>query len=230
FRSSPLRNAKLQPSFFHNGSFKDLKKAIKYHLDPKKNIKTYSPSSNEVPDDLKYRAFDMPNVMATLDPALRNGIRLSEKEIDDLYNFVRDGLYDDNASPEKMRKLIPKRVPSGVKVAFFEDNESNDIRPSDFVNSSSAKGIGEKEEIGEAFSARLLSNPTHNGFTIVLFRGDVGVKTKMIITDINGRMVETRNLINEGQTINFGQNYQKGVFVAELTQGQKKITFKLIKM
>ncbi|MGZ5191544.1 MAG: T9SS type A sorting domain-containing protein, partial [Flavisolibacter sp.] len=189
-----------------------------------------SPSSNGVPADLKYRSFDMPNVMATLDPALRNGIRLSEKEIDDLYNFVRDGLYDNNASPEKMRKLIPKRVPSGVKVAFFEDNESDDIRSSDFINSTGARGIVAKKEIGKPFSATLLSNPAHNAFTIVLSGGDVAVKTKMVITDINGRMVETRNLINEGQTINFGQNYQKGVFVAELTKGQKKITFKIIKM
>ena len=32
FRSSPLRNVKLQSSFFHNGSFTDLKKAIAFHL------------------------------------------------------------------------------------------------------------------------------------------------------------------------------------------------------
>ena len=52
----------------------------------------------------------------------------------------------------------------------------------------------------------------------------------MLITNLNGRIVETRDFINEGQTINFRQNYQKGAFMAEVTQGQKKITYKLIKM
>jgi cytochrome c peroxidase len=230
FRSSPLRNAKLQSSFFHNGSFKDLKKAIKYHLDPTKNIRTYSPNNNGVPVDLKYKASDMPNVMATIDPVLRNGIRLSENEINDLYIFVRDGLYDDKASPDKMNALIPRRVPSGVKVAFFEGNEIEDDRFSGFVNSSAAKGADEKTDAGKTFSAKLLSNPTQNAFSLVLSGGEVGVKTKMIITDLNGKIVETRNFINEGQTINFGQDYKKGIFFLELTQGQKKITFKLIKL
>jgi hypothetical protein len=84
--------------------------------------------------------------------------------------------------------------------------------------------------VDKIFAVKLLSNPTQNAFTIVLSPGDVGVKTKMIITDLSGRIVETWDFINEGQTINFGQNYQKGIFMAELSQGQKKITYKLIKM
>ena len=92
----------------------------------------------------------MSNVMATIDPALKNGIKLSENEINDLYIFVRDGLYDDKASPDKMKALIPKRVPSGVKVAFFEGNEIEDDRFSGFVNSSAAKGIEEKKDADKA--------------------------------------------------------------------------------
>jgi hypothetical protein len=220
FRSSPLRNAILQSSYFHNGSFKDLKKAITYHLDPKRNINSYSPNSNGVPADLKYRRSDMTAVMATIDPALQNGIPLSEKEIDDLYNFVRNGLYDDNASPEKMKKLIPRHVPSGVKVAFFEDNEIyTDRQP---VN------ISENE--ANRLQAKLLSNPVQNYFTIMLPATDKSVITQMVITDINGTVIEKRSFMANGQTIQFGQNYQKGVFFAELLQGEKKVNFKLIKM
>jgi cytochrome c peroxidase len=225
FRSSPLRNAILQSSYFHNGSFKDLKAAIKYHLDPKKNISSYSPNRNGVPTDLKYRASDMPAVMATIDPALRNGILLTEKEIDDLYNFVRDGLYDDNASPEKMKKLIPESVPSGVKVAFFEDNENGEDRISEPVNSSA----GNASETGQ-LNAKLISNPTQNSFTIILPASDNNMHTQMVITDLNGTVIEKRSFMASGQTIQFGQNYQKGVFFAELSQGEKKISFKLIKM
>ena len=33
FRTSPLRNAALQPAFFHNGCFTRLEDAIRHHLD-----------------------------------------------------------------------------------------------------------------------------------------------------------------------------------------------------
>ena len=33
FRTSPLRNAALQPAFFHNGAFRRLDDAIRHHLD-----------------------------------------------------------------------------------------------------------------------------------------------------------------------------------------------------
>ncbi len=228
-RSSPLRNARLQSSYFHNGSFKDLKKAIKYHLNPTQNISSYSPSSNGVPADLKYRPSDMPNVMATIDPALRDGIRLSENEINDLYNFVSNGLYDDNASPKNMKKLIPKRVPSGVKVAVFENNESDDNRLFDFVTTSTEKDTKEIKSADQPFNAKLISNPTRNSFTIVLPKVEGREKIKMVITDLNGRIVEIRNNLNGGQEINFGHRYHKGTFFAKLTHGDNKVTFKLIK-
>lgn len=225
FRSSPLRNAILQSSYFHNGSFKDLKKAIIYHLDPAKNISSYSPGRNGVPADLKYRASDMPAVMAGIDPALRNGIRLSEKETGDLYNFVSNGLYDDNASPDKMKKLIPKRVPSGVKPAFFEDRENGQ----DNVTQQPVS-ITEKETAAGPLNAKLVGNPVQNEFSIILpDAGNTGM-IRMVVTDINGTVIESRHFNANGQTIQFGQNYRQGVFLAVLTQGEKKISFKLIKL
>jgi hypothetical protein len=35
-------------------------------------------------------------------------------------DFVRNGLLDPNAKPEKLRKLIPKTLPSGRPVHLFE--------------------------------------------------------------------------------------------------------------
>ena len=228
FRSSPLRNVKLQSSFFHNGSFGDLKKAIKYHLNPTKNIVDYSPYNNGVPTDLKYRFSDMPNVMATIDPILKNGIQLSENELEDLYIFIRDGLYDEKASPEKMRNLIPNRVPSGVKLAIFEgtglggNNNFSDVNPS-VENANFTK----KQD--NILGANALSNPTHNSFTLVL-SGEDGAKINIQISDFNGRIVEMKNNLDVGQAVNFGDNYQKGIFFAELSQGKNKVTLKLIKL
>ena len=128
-----------------------------------------------------------------------------------------------------MRKLIPKRVPSGVKVAFFEDNESDDNRTSSFVNTSLGEGTKEIKSADQTFSAKLISNPTYNSFTIILPKVEGKGKTKMVITDLNGRILEVRNNLTEGQVINFGQNYHKGAFLAELTHGDNKVIFKLIK-
>jgi cytochrome c peroxidase len=225
FRSSPLRNVILQAAFFHNGSFNDLKKAIVYHLDPIRNIQTYSPKNNGVPADLKYKPADMPNVMATIDPAFINGIRLSENEINDLYNFVSVGLFDENASPEKMSKLIPKNVPSGVKVAFFEDNQMNLRRESEYVNTTINK-INENNQL----EAKLLSNPTQHSFAILLPNENNANKILIAITDINGKTIDIKSFIANGQIIEFGQNYNKGIYFAKLIQGAKNKTFKLIKL
>ena len=44
FRTSPLRNAALQPAFFHNGSFTRLEDAIRHHLNVFESNRTYNPA------------------------------------------------------------------------------------------------------------------------------------------------------------------------------------------
>ena len=43
FRSSPLRNAALQPAFFHNGAFVRLEDAIRHHLNVRESARRYDP-------------------------------------------------------------------------------------------------------------------------------------------------------------------------------------------
>lgn len=120
FRTSPLRNIKLQPAFFHNGSFTSLVEAVKFHLNPAKHIESYSPEEHGVPSDLYYRKEDMSVVMNTLDPKLKDGIDLTEEEINDLVAFLENGLFDSRTSPEKLRTMIPSSVPSGAQLPHFE--------------------------------------------------------------------------------------------------------------
>jgi len=42
FRSSPLRDAALQPTFMHNGAFVRLEDAIRHHLDVRASVRSYS--------------------------------------------------------------------------------------------------------------------------------------------------------------------------------------------
>ena len=62
-------------------------------------------------------------VLDRLDPLVASPTVLTPQEIQDLVAFVRDGLLDPRARPEKLCKLVPKSLPSGRVVAEFEDCE-----------------------------------------------------------------------------------------------------------
>jgi cytochrome c peroxidase len=117
FRTSPLRNVALQPAFMHNGAFTRLEDAIRYHLDAVSGAATYSTAG--LPADLRGPLGPMQPVLDRLDPLLSQPVELTQEEFDALVAFVRDGLLDPAARPERLRHLIPKRVPSGQPVADF---------------------------------------------------------------------------------------------------------------
>lgn len=120
FRSSPLRNAALQPAFFHNGAFTRLEDAIRHHLDANLSARRYDPKRAGIAADLVGRLGPIEPVLATLDPLLRTPTALSEHEFDDLFAFVRDGLLDPKAGPKEMCRVIPKSVPSGRDLLTFQ--------------------------------------------------------------------------------------------------------------
>jgi cytochrome c peroxidase len=120
FRSSPLRNAALQPAFFHNGAFTRLEDAIRHHLDPARSLHHYDAERAGVAADLCLRMGPIKPLLATLDPLLREPIALADEEFDDLLAFVRHGLLDPKARPEALCALIPKSLPSGRAQLNFE--------------------------------------------------------------------------------------------------------------
>ena len=118
FRSSPLRNIALQPSFFHNGSFVDLKGAIRYHVDPRRGFAHYT--THRLAPDLQNPLGPMQGLLGRLDPLLASIPNLTGREIDELTAFVGQGLLDPNATPQNLRRLIPKTLPSGRPPLIFE--------------------------------------------------------------------------------------------------------------
>lgn len=119
FRSSPLRNIGLQPTFFHNGSHTDLREAIRYHVGPRRGIEGYS--THRLARDLRNPLGPMDDVMARLDPQFDRIPRLNGSEINDLAEFVGAALLDPNASPDRLMRLIPRELPSGRRPMLFED-------------------------------------------------------------------------------------------------------------
>jgi cytochrome c peroxidase len=120
FRTSPLRNVSLQPAFFHNGAYTRLEDALRFHLNPAYYAPLYNPTAAGVDTDLRNPVGPIAPVLARLDPLLQNPVYLTDEEFRRLVDFVRNGLLDEDARAEKLRRLIPARVPSGRPLQTFQ--------------------------------------------------------------------------------------------------------------
>ena len=120
FRTSPLRNAAVQPAFFHNGAFVRLDDAIRHHLNPRRSANGYAPLAAGVDPDLAQRMGPIEPVLDRLDTRLAKPIGLSRREFSDLVAFVRDGLLDPRAKPRRACETVPDLVPSGIPVSVFQ--------------------------------------------------------------------------------------------------------------
>jgi cytochrome c peroxidase len=118
FRTSPLRNVALQPAFMHNGAFVRLEDAIRHHLDVDSSARNYSP--HDLAPDLRGPTGPIEPVLQRLDARLRTPLRLSNAEFADLLEFVRNGLLDPGARPERLRQLVPEKLPSGRPPFVFQ--------------------------------------------------------------------------------------------------------------
>src|SRR5262245_49774266 len=121
FRTSPIRNVALQPTFMHNGAFTRLEDAIRHHLDVSTSARNYDPAAAGVALDLIIRPLGpIELVLARIDPLVAQPTPLTNDEFNWLVDFVRNGLLDDRADARHLRRLAPKRVPSGRPVLTFQ--------------------------------------------------------------------------------------------------------------
>jgi cytochrome c peroxidase len=117
FRTSPLRNVAVQPTFGHNGAFLSLDAAIRHHLDVRASLEAYT--TDDLDDDLHGALGPMQPLLDRLDSRVADPIELSNQEFEDLLSFVRDGLLDSRANPARLRHQIPHHVPSGRPLLTF---------------------------------------------------------------------------------------------------------------
>lgn len=120
FRTSPLRNVGVQPTFFHNGAFTRLEEAIAHHLDVSASACGYDPIAAGVDRDLTFLLAPPSRILSNLDPLLARPIQLTDTEFTELVAFVRDGLLDERARSESLCDLVPTQVPSGRQLLKFE--------------------------------------------------------------------------------------------------------------
>lgn len=117
FRTAPLRNLAVSPGFFHNGSFTTLEGAIRFHLNTIGRAPLYNPAAEGVPEDLQQTGPMTP--LLTLDPRLVAPKVLTNRQFNDLVQFVKTGLTDPRV--HDLCGLVPARVPSGLPVLTFEE-------------------------------------------------------------------------------------------------------------
>ena len=120
FRTSPIRNVAVQPTFMHNGAFTRLEDAVRHHLNVFDSALNYTPVSQNLAADLSGPTGPVKPVLALVDPILSTPINLTDDEFRQLVAFVRNGLLDPRAKQENLRKLVPRSVPSGRPVLIFE--------------------------------------------------------------------------------------------------------------
>ncbi|MGQ0650462.1 MAG: hypothetical protein ACT4P7_23220 [Gemmatimonadaceae bacterium] len=65
------------------------------------------------PADLQGPVGPTTPVLERLDPLLRRPVELTDREFDWLVEFVGNGLLDPAAGSERLRRLIPEKLPSG---------------------------------------------------------------------------------------------------------------------
>jgi hypothetical protein len=59
-------------------------------------------------------------VLERLDPLLRRPVELTPEEFDGLVDFVRNGLLNPAARPQRLRRLVPQKLPSGRASLLFQ--------------------------------------------------------------------------------------------------------------
>ncbi|HEY3214898.1 MAG TPA: cytochrome c peroxidase, partial [Candidatus Eisenbacteria bacterium] len=141
FRTSPLRNVAVQPTFFHNGAFTDLERAVRHHLDVFSSARSFT--TDELDEDLRGPLGPLEPVLKRVDPLLAEPIPLMSEQVAELVAFVRESLLDPRARPENLMKLIPDRVPSGRTVPTFEVPEAAEALAGGPSGTALRKGFGD---------------------------------------------------------------------------------------
>jgi cytochrome c peroxidase len=118
FRTSPLRNIALQPTFMHDGAFTSLEAAIQHHLNVAVSALTYDPVDQNLDADLTGPVAPSGPVLSRLDPLVQTPQALSQEQIGAIVAFLSDGLLDPRA--KALRHLVPDTLPSGRAPLEFQ--------------------------------------------------------------------------------------------------------------
>lgn len=90
------------------------------------------------------------------------------------------------------------------------------------------KAIGMSSDLAN-IEVTVMPNPTQSQFKMIVQSTDMKLPLSMKVYDVNGRVLEARNVVQPGQLITVGAAYTKGFYIAEFVQGNMRKQVKLIK-
>jgi len=115
-------------------------------------------------------------------------------------------------------------IGSGYLAAFQLPSQA---QPANTAPTVQGKAIQEKVNV-KKLQVVAAPNPASTHFVLRL-QGGNNEPVQIRVTDAMGRVVELRKKVNANSTITLGATYRAGVYYAEVMQGSKKITVKLVK-
>jgi hypothetical protein len=100
--------------------------------------------------------------------------------------------------------------------------------PANSVTSANGSAIANEQNLAQKLKVKVLSNPSTTYFTVVIqSNSDKAVSLRMV--DAVGRVVEGKGGIAANSSLRIGHSYRPGVYYAQVMQGSKMVTLKLIK-
>jgi hypothetical protein len=88
--------------------------------------------------------------------------------------------------------------------------------------------IKDKKEVAD-ITVTLVPSNSQVGFTLLL-QSRSNVPVDMRVFDMNGSLVQAWSNLPANRAIQIGNNYTPGIYVAEVTQGNRKVVVKLLKV
>ncbi len=115
FRTPPLRNVSLTGPWTHNGAYTGLEEVVRHHLNPEGSLRSYDPSQLSEPfrDVVHLDGELIGEMLATLDPLVKEPRELSDQEFNQLMAFLHALT---SPSAVDLSDLVPESVPSGMPV------------------------------------------------------------------------------------------------------------------
>jgi hypothetical protein len=98
----------------------------------------------------------------------------------------------------------------------------------DTTDASEVTAHPAQEEALGKLTIKVMPNPTSYYFNLVM-KSLSKENVKLTVMDITGRVMEQRTEIPANTTIQLGDKYHPGIYIAEFLQGNDKVTLRLIK-
>ena len=118
-----------------------------------------------------------------------------------------------------MGKCLPGATRSGSKCCFYFQHPVPPGWLYKYV----------KKEAVNDLQVSVMPNPTNSSFTLVL-KGALDKPLNLRVTDGVGRVVEIKTGITAHSSLKIGEKYTTAMYFAELTQGNRRVVVKLLKL